>query len=521
MVTQQPPPTDHDSDFVRETLTGFSHLNVIVRNSDRFMNVTALCASADAHADKEVSWRRYRSTAQGQSWLNAVLNQLGETDIKEIVRSELARDTLNPVVWVHMRVAVGVMAWAAPSANNAILSIAHRTLCGETSTEESLAFKNSLLQQMNDVFHALSEVEEDQRQQVDQVVSAERVQTPTSEGLALARLLLVSDNKKDFVSESRIKEVIYAATGTSMERSRIFHLLKEMSKFAKVSRDKYASWTQRGSPGDRVGGWRFIRERCTRERSKPLQLPEHLLYPPPQARTPPAHSPTPPPPRSQPQQQAIVERQALSFAAFTRQNLNQHVQDLDLDSPSLLQPIPGLDTSLPSDEDFQRTGAYFFVKGCFYLQGVCSLVFKPGAAFWNDRGFASRFDDIRRKHPDSANVIFTAPMDATKARDSEIRMEAEFKAMSNAFQKGRSETWVVFVPAGCDPASYAREIGSSMYACLPPADPANANAVDGDQVPDSSKLQQLHRVLQDAFVKKQITSDQYIAAISATNASTA
>jgi hypothetical protein len=102
-------------------------------------------------------------------------------------------------------------------------------------------------------------------------------------GLVLAKLLVVSDNKKDFVSEKRLKEEILEKTGTEIERSVVNDVLKEMGQFANMPANKQPSWTQRGKPGNRIGGWRFVRERIPEEVVVPLQLPDRVLYTPAQA----------------------------------------------------------------------------------------------------------------------------------------------------------------------------------------------------------------------------------------------
>jgi hypothetical protein len=131
-----------------------------------------------------------------------------------------------------------------------------------------------------------------------------------------------------------------------------------------------------------------------------------------------------------------------------------------------IMAIPGLEMTAPDQEEFGKSGAYLFVDGMMCVCGVNVLVLKPGASFFGQGGMKARFDPIRRRYPGAACVMFSIPMGASDASKSETKMAQVLKPMGNAFQLGATETWLLTIAPGMDPADAARRISKQLHGCL-------------------------------------------------------
>ena len=87
-----------------------------------------------------------------------------------------------------------------------------------------------------------------------------------SPDVVVSELVIATGVSKDFISEDRIKKAVRARTRQPAERAAIEVILVQLSKDAGYcDKESKAAWTQRGVPANRIGGWRFVRERTAQE----------------------------------------------------------------------------------------------------------------------------------------------------------------------------------------------------------------------------------------------------------------
>jgi hypothetical protein len=81
----------------------------------------------------------------------------------------------------------------------------------------------------------------------------------------IAEMVVATGVKKDFVAEEDIKRMVRARTRQPIEHSRIETILTGLSRDAGIDEKEHASATLRGVAGNRIQGWRFVRERTPAE----------------------------------------------------------------------------------------------------------------------------------------------------------------------------------------------------------------------------------------------------------------